>query len=145
MLFATWGFIAPWESLNIPAVVTLVGATVLGIVSAAYLYLNEQIPKPIKFPSPALQDFFANDLYTAQFYKVTIVALVGVVSQVVNWFDRFIVDGIVNLVGLATVFGGQTLKYNVSGQTQFYAFSILLGVALFILVLCWPLLSNIFF
>jgi NAD(P)H-quinone oxidoreductase subunit 5 len=145
MLFATWGFIAPWESLNIPAVVTLVGATVLGIVSAAYLYLNEQIPKPIKFPAPALQDFFANDLYTAQFYKVTIVALVGVVSQVVNWFDRFIVDGIVNLVGLATVFGGQTLKYNVSGQTQFYAFSILLGVALFILVLCWPLLNHIFF
>jgi NAD(P)H-quinone oxidoreductase subunit 5 len=46
------------------------------------------------------------------------------------WIDRYIVDGFVNLVGIATIFSGQSLKYNVSGQTQFYALTIILGVTL---------------
>jgi NAD(P)H-quinone oxidoreductase subunit 5 len=65
------------------------------------------------------------------------------VSQIVSWFDRFIVDGIVNLVGIATVFGGQSLKYNVSGQTQFYFLSIFLGVVFLGIVICWPILSQV--
>ena len=145
LLLATWQVLPNWETLNLTAVTTLVGATVAGISTAAYLYLNDKIAKPIAIQPKALQDFFTYDLYTAQFYKVTIVALVGLVSQIINWFDRVIVDGVVNLVGLATVFGGQTLKYNVSGQTQFYAFSILLGIALLVSVIGWPLLSQGFF
>jgi NAD(P)H-quinone oxidoreductase subunit 5 len=145
LLLATWRVLPNWETLNLTAVTTLVGATVAGISTAAYLYLNDSIAKPIAIQPKALQDFFTHDLYTAQFYKVTIVALVGLVSQIINWFDRVIVDGVVNLVGLATVFGGQTLKYNVSGQTQFYAFSILLGIALLVSVIGWPLLSQGFF
>ncbi|MGL4376483.1 MAG: NAD(P)H-quinone oxidoreductase subunit F, partial [Microcoleaceae cyanobacterium] len=59
------------------------------------------------------------------------------------WFDRYLIDGVVNLVGIFTVFSGQSLKYNVSGQTQFYALTILVGIALFILVISWPLLSQL--
>jgi NAD(P)H-quinone oxidoreductase subunit 5 len=46
-------------------------------------------------------------------------------------------------VGIATVFSGQSLKYNVSGQTQFYALTILLGTALFGIILSWPLLARL--
>ena len=53
---------------------------------------------------------------------------VGLVSQIVHWFDRYLVDGIINLVGLVTIFSGESLKYNISGQAQFYFLSILLGV-----------------
>jgi NAD(P)H-quinone oxidoreductase subunit 5 len=42
-----------------------------------------------------------------------------------------------------TVFSGQSLKYNVSGQTQFYALTILLGVALFGFLLSLPILSRL--
>jgi NAD(P)H-quinone oxidoreductase subunit 5 len=73
---------------------------------------------------------FAYDFYTAKLYRVTIIFVVGLISNTMYWIDRYIVDGFVNLVGIATVFSGQSLKYNVSGQTQFYALTIILGVTL---------------
>lgn len=141
ILLAQWHLLA--SNLNLGVAFLLVLSTAAGVIPAAYIYLNDNIPKPIVFQPKALQDFFANDLYTAKLYKVTIVFVVGLISQIINWIDTFLVDGIVNLVGLATVFGGQSLKYNVSGQTQFYFLSIILGVALIGIIICWPLLSQI--
>ena len=141
ILLAQWHLLP--SNLNLGVAFLLVLSTAAGVIPAAYIYLNENISKPIVFQPKALQDFFANDLYTAKLYKVTIVFVVGLISQIINWIDTFLVDGIVNLVGLATVFGGQSLKYNVSGQTQFYFLSIILGVALIGIIICWPLLSQI--
>ncbi|MFP4124771.1 MAG: NAD(P)H-quinone oxidoreductase subunit F, partial [Coleofasciculus sp.] len=68
---------------------------------------------------------------------------VDLISRTISWVDRYIVDGLANLVAFMTVFSGQSLKYNVSGQTQFYALTILLGVALFGFLLSLPILSRI--
>ena len=70
--------------------------------------------------------------------------VVGLVSKVVYWFDRYFVDGLVNFVGIATIFSGETLKYNTSGNVQSYVLSILLGVGLFVGLACLPFMSNIF-
>jgi NAD(P)H-quinone oxidoreductase subunit 5 len=69
------------------------------------------------------------------------VLVVGAVSGVLFWIDRFIVDGFVNAVGALTVVGGQGLRYNTTGQVQFYALSILLGVVLFGALVAWPILA----
>jgi NAD(P)H-quinone oxidoreductase subunit 5 len=143
LILRQWNLLPSWNEVNTGLTVVLVLSTLIGSAVSGYIYLNENIPKPIQLPWKAVQDFFAYDLYTAQLYKVTIVFVVGLVSKLVDWFDRYIVDSLVNLVGLATVLSGQTLKYNVSGQTQFYAFSILLGVVVLGLLICWPLLSKI--
>ena len=132
-----------WGEINLTLGSLLTVSTLTGISLAAYIYLNESISKPIQLKPKAVQDFFAYDLYTAQFYKNTIVLAVGLVSGVISWFDRFIIDGLVNLVGLVALFSGQSLKYNVSGQTQFYVFSILVGIALLGIIISWPLLSQI--
>jgi NAD(P)H-quinone oxidoreductase subunit 5 len=63
---------------------------------------------------------------------------VATLSKLADWFDRYVIDGAVNLVSLATIFGGNALKYNVSGQSQFYLLTILLGVSL----LLWSVLSG---
>ena len=65
--------------------------------------------------------------------------LVATSARVTNWFDRYIVDGLVNFIGIGTLFGGQTLRYTTSGQSQFYilvAFSgiIVLGLMMGLLV-----------
>ncbi|MGK7932398.1 MAG: NAD(P)H-quinone oxidoreductase subunit F [Microcystaceae cyanobacterium] len=130
LLLQQWYLLPSLSQLNLTVTGALIIATLLGISSACFVYLNEGISKPIELPVKAIQDFFAYDLYTAKFYKVTIVGAISLISQGINWFDRFIIDGIVNLVGLMTVFGGQTLKYNVSGQTQFYVLTIVTGVTL---------------
>jgi NAD(P)H-quinone oxidoreductase subunit 5 len=138
-----WHLLPHWEDINLTVAGLLIASSAIGFGSSAFIYLNNSIEKPVKFPLQGVQDFFANDLYTAQFYRVTIVFVVGFVSQIIYWFDRYLIDGVVNLVGIFTVFSGQSLKYNVSGQTQFYALTILVGIALFILVISWPLLSQL--
>lgn len=141
-------FLAAWQllpvaSLNYTATGLLVLSTAIGIGAGAFIYLNEKWEKPVRIGSQALQDFFAYDFYTAKLYRVTVIFAVGLVAQIVSWVDRNIVDGFVNLIGFATVFGGQSLKYNVNGQTQFYALTILFGVGILGLIVSWPLLARL--
>lgn len=141
-------FLAAWQllpvaSLNYTVTGLLVLSTAIGIGAGAFIYLNEKWEKPVRIGSQALQDFFAYDFYTAKLYRITVIFAVGLVAQIVSWVDRNIVDGFVNLIGFATVFSGQSLKYNVNGQTQFYALTILFGVALLGLIVSWPLLARL--
>ena len=145
ILMSRWHWLPEWDNLNLNVAVPLVISTLVGAGLSAFIYLNNSIPKPIELKPKAVQDFFAYDLYTAEIYRLTIVFVVGLVSKIVYWFDRYLVDGVINLVGLATIFSGESLKYNVSGQAQFYFLSILLAVILFVSVVCFPLLSQISF
>ena len=73
------------------------------------------------------------------------VLAVGSLSKITAWLDRYIIDGLVNLVSLATIFSGSALKYNVSGQSQFYVLTILLGIGGLIWLLLngqWSLITN---
>jgi NAD(P)H-quinone oxidoreductase subunit 5 len=67
-----------------------------------------------------------------------VVAAVASISRLADWFDRYVIDGAVNLISLATIFSGSALKYNASGQSQFYLLTILMGVSL----LFWVVLSG---
>ena len=142
-LLAVLGLLPDLELVTQPATLLLIGSTVVGAGVGLFLYVGNTVPKPIRLPVPAVQDFFAYDFYTAQLYKVTVIAIVGFVAKAIDWCDRMLVDGAVNLVGLFTIASGEGLKYNTTGQVQFYALSILMGTILFGLVLCYPLLSNL--
>ncbi len=126
-----------------PATLLLMGSTLMGGGVGLFLYAFSTVSKPIRLPIPGVQDFLAYDFYTAQLYKVTVIAIVGFLAKAINWCDRVLVDGAVNLVGLLTLASGQSLKYNTNGQMQFYALSILLGTIFFGLILCYPLLSAL--
>ncbi|ELS01603.1 NAD(P)H dehydrogenase, subunit NdhF3 family [Xenococcus sp. PCC 7305] len=145
ILLQRWNLLPSWSQLNSTVVLSLIASTLIGASASAFIYLNDKIAKPIVLQPKAVQDFFAYDLYTAQLYRVTIVLVVGLVSRLISWCDRYLVDGVINFVGLATVFSGESLKYNVSGQSQFYFLSIVLGVILFIGILCFPLIPQLSF
>jgi NAD(P)H-quinone oxidoreductase subunit 5 len=143
LILNKWQLLIDLSNLNLLVIGLLVGSTVIGGGLGVLIYCNEKWEKPVKFGPQALQDFFAYDLYTAQFYNFTIVLAVGIVSRLIDWFDRYIIDGVVNLVGLVTLFSGQSLKYNISGQTQFYALSIILGTTLLVVIISWPFLASL--
>ncbi len=133
------GMIPGWGEVNGMFATLLIWSSISGIVTSGLIYSIDAIPKPIKLPFPLVQDFFANDLYVQQFYQLTIVLLVATSARVINWIDRYIVDGFVNFVGFGTLFSGQALKYSTSGQSQLYillGFSgiVLLGLLLGLLV-----------
>jgi NAD(P)H-quinone oxidoreductase subunit 5 len=133
------GMVPGWNEVNGLFATLLIWSSISGIVSSGLIYSVEAIPKPVKLPIPLVQDFFANDLYVQKFYQLTIVFLVATSARVINWFDRYVIDGFVNFVGVGTLFSGQALKYSTSGQSQLYillGFSgiVLLGLLLGLLV-----------
>ncbi|KPQ31507.1 MAG: NAD(P)H-quinone oxidoreductase subunit NdhF3 [Phormidium sp. OSCR] len=143
LLLAQWQLLPDWATVNRSLAVLLTWSSLVGIGLGSVVYLNPNWKKPVKLSSQAVQDFFAYDFYTLQLYKGTIIFAVDRISKAVYWLDRYIVDGAVNLVGFATVLGGESLKYNTSGRSQFYAFSIILSVAIFILLTTVPYFSNL--
>lgn len=128
-LWTVMGLIS-WQSLADSWVLIL--STLVGIGLGAYIYLNERIAKPIALPSRPIQDFFTYDFYTPQLYKFTVVGLVDIFSRIMYWFDRFFIDGLGNLFGIATILSGESLKYSTFGQFQLYMLTMLLGVGLLI-------------
>jgi NAD(P)H-quinone oxidoreductase subunit 5 len=125
------GMIQAWSKVDGVFATLLIWSSISGIVMSGLIYGVDSIPKPIRSPFLAIQDFFAYDFYVQQFYQLTIVLLVVTSARVINWFDRYIVDGFVNLIGMGTLFSGQALKYSTSGQSQLY---ILLGFSGVVLV-----------
>ncbi|HYW20519.1 MAG TPA: NAD(P)H-quinone oxidoreductase subunit F [Nodularia sp. (in: cyanobacteria)] len=126
-----------WASLNKDVALLLIWSSIFGCSISAVIYLSK-IPKPIRLPWKPLQDLFAYDFYTPKLYRVTIIFSVAQLSKFADMVDRFIVDGIVNLVGLFSLLGGEGLKYSTTGRTQSYAFTVLLGVGVFCAWITWP-------
>jgi NAD(P)H-quinone oxidoreductase subunit 5 len=121
--------------VNLWSVVVLLGSSCVGAIVGKYLYLHRNLSRPMNLYQRMLQDFFAYDLYIDRLYRITIVSFVSLISRISAWFDRIIVDGVVNLAGITTIFGAEGLKYNVSGQLQLYVLVIFLSLAVLVLLL----------
>ncbi|MEH2053213.1 NAD(P)H-quinone oxidoreductase subunit F [Nostoc sp.] len=126
-----------WASLNKDVALLLNWSSIFGCSITGVIYFSN-IPKPIRLPWKGLQDLIAYDFYTPNIYRMTIIFSVAKISQLADMIDRFVVDGIVNFVGLFSLLGGEGLKYSTSGQTQFYALTVLLGVSLLGMWVTWP-------
>ncbi|MEM7555855.1 MAG: NAD(P)H-quinone oxidoreductase subunit F [Cyanobacteria bacterium P01_A01_bin.84] len=125
-----------WVSLNKDVALLLIWSSIFGCSIGGVIYLGN-IPKPVRFPIKGLQDLFAYDFYTPKLYKMSIVLGVDLLSRLTDMIDRLVVDGIVNLVGLASLGGGEGLKYSNNGQTQFYMVTVLLGVGILGMIVTW--------
>ncbi len=126
-----------WTTLNKDVALLLIWSSVFGCSISSIIYLGN-IPKPIRLPWAGLQNLFAYDFYTPKLYKITIILGVAQLSKFADMLDRFVVDGIVNFVGLFSLLGGEGLKYSNNGQTQFYALTVLLGVGCLGAWVTWP-------
>lgn len=135
LILQQFNLLPTWAKLDKSIALLLLGASLFGISLGAILYLKDRKTKPVELIPSWLQKLLANDLYIQDIYRLTIVGLVAVVSKVVTWCDRYIVDGVVNSIGFGTLFSGQALRYSNSGQSQFYLLSITLGTILLGLII----------
>jgi NAD(P)H-quinone oxidoreductase subunit 5 len=124
------GMLPSWNEVDLLLAPLLIWSSISGLVMSGLIYGVGDRVQPVKLPIPLVQNFFAYDLYVQRFYQLTIVLLVAVSARVVNWFDRYVVDGLVNLIGIGTLFSGQALKYSTSGQSQLYMLLGFSGVVL---------------
>lgn len=136
---ARLSLLPPVEYLNLPVTALMVAFGVAGVALGAVIPLSKSLSRSRNRPVRILQDLLAYDFYTERLYANTVVAAVGGLSKLSNWFDRYVVDGLVNAVGLASLLGGESLKYSISGQSQLYLFTIMAGVGLIGVFMTWSL------
>lgn len=139
VMMARLSLLPPVDYLNLPVTALLVAFGLAGVALGAVMPLSKSLSRSRNRPVRILQDLLAYDFYTERLYANTVVAAVGGLSRLSNWFDRYVVDGLVNAVGLASLLGGESLKYSISGQSQLYLFTIMAGVGLIGVFMTWSL------
>ena len=111
-----------------------VGIALIGITLSSLFYLSRKIDATaIAQKIQPLYLFSLNKWYIDDIYgSVFVVGLRRIARQVME-VDYRVVDGLVNLTGIFTLFSGETLKYFESGRVQFYAL-IIFGAVLGLVV-----------
>ena len=112
------------------------GAGLAGILLAWLTYQTRTVSAaslasafgPIR--SAALRKFWIDDLFEAVYDFV----LLGF-SRVVGWFDRYIVDGVLNLLSDWTVQAGDELRGIQTGKPQDYVYGVATGVLVLVLLM----------
>ncbi|MBD1844717.1 NAD(P)H-quinone oxidoreductase subunit F [Cyanobacteria bacterium FACHB-63] len=143
LILQSLNLLPSWAGINTDVALLLIWSTITGIALSAIVYTNNNIAKPVVLPWKGLQDLLAYDFYTQNLYRSSIVFIVALVSQITSWFDRYLVDGGLNLFGVLTLFSGRNLRYSTSGQSQFYMLTIVFGIALISVLLSLPFLSHV--
>ena len=129
LMLQQWYLLPSWESLNWYVVGSLVASTVAGVGIGATIHLHKAWSRSRILVWRFIQDLLGYDFYIDRIYRLTIVSAVALLSRISAWSDRFLVDGLVNLVGFAAIFSGQTLKYSISGQSHGYMLTILVVIS----------------
>ncbi len=101
----------------------------LGIALGAALYRRGLPEQEYLARAPLVyktleRKFFLDDLYEQGFVR----AVTGALAPATYWFDQRVIDGVVNGTGLGTRRLARGLRYVQSGQAQWYAAALFLGV-----------------
>jgi NAD(P)H-quinone oxidoreductase subunit 5 len=137
LIMSQLNLLPAWADVSKDMALLLTWSSILGAAVGTLLYVNRVIENPGKLIQKPVQDLLAYDFYTPKLYRNTFVLGVDLASRITDWLDRYVVDGLVNAVGLASLFGGETLKYGNSGRLQFYILTISLGVAIIGIIVSW--------
>lgn len=145
MMLQQWYLLPTLDSINWYVLAALVSSSLMGVIIGCTIYLHKAWSRSRVFAWRFIQDLLGYDFYIDRIYRLTVVGAVALLSKISAWSDRYLVDGLVNLVGLATIFSGQGLKYSISGRSQGYLLTIIFGVSLIGLFISWSLglLNNL--
>jgi NAD(P)H-quinone oxidoreductase subunit 5 len=147
LMLQEWYLLPSWESIDGYVVAILLSSSLVGVTIGSTIYLHKAWSRSRVLTWRFVQDLLGYDFYIDRIYRFTVVSAVALLSKISAWSDRYLVDGLVNLVGFAAIFSGQTLKYSVSGRSQGYLLTIIIGVSILGFFITWSLglLNNLQF
>ena len=120
-----------------PIAALVVASGLVGLLVGALLPLSKAWSRSLNPLLRWLQDLLAYDFYTERFYRLTIVNVVAGFSRLAFWFDRTVVDGLLNGVARFSLSSADSLKLSVSGQSQSYVLTVLVAIVLFLTSVSW--------
>jgi NADH-quinone oxidoreductase subunit L len=138
VLFVFWHPRAEFEELGW-LTPTAVVVAFSGILFAYLVYQRRAVSAdtlatifgPIR--AAALRRFWIDDIF-AFVYRGPMLGL----AKLVGWVDRYLVDGILNVLSAWTLTAGDRLRRIQSGRGQDYVYGIALGVLLLLVWVRWP-------
>ncbi len=142
IMLQQWYLLPDWKSINWYMVAILLSSSLVGVTIGSSIYLHKAWSRSRILAWRFVQDLLGYDFYIDQVYRVTVVSGVALLSRFSAWCDRYLVDGFINLVGFAAIFSGQSLKYSVSGRSQGYLLTILIGVSFLGFLISWSLVIG---
>lgn len=132
----------PILSLNPVAETLLVTSGLIGFVVGAMFPFKRIWLSPVSKIPGFFHNMLAYDFYADLLYHSTVVFAVARISKFSAWCDRYIFDGVANLVGFTAIFSGQSLKYVTSGASQSYVFTILVSLGVLVVMVSWEFLQG---
>lgn len=112
-----------------------VGIALIGITLASLMYLQKKIdPSAIANRIRPLYELSLNKWYIDDIYDTVFVQGCRRLARQVMEVDFRVVDGAVNLTGLAAILSGEGLKYLETGRAQFYALIVFAAVLVFVIL-----------
>ncbi len=117
---------------------TLAAAVGILIAAIGYLGRSSDGPQPERFLGP-LEGLFANRFYLDELYTALIVRPLEFFGLLAAGFDRYVIDGLVNLVACVPLAIGAVVRRLQSGLLQRYAVAGVMGTLLVVLALAWQL------
>ncbi|HNP55199.1 MAG TPA: hypothetical protein PKK69_11280, partial [Ferruginibacter sp.] len=119
-----------------------VSVGLLGIM-VAWLFYGKANPRPVQIQQALgpVYRLIEHKFYMDELYRfVTRNIIFGIIGKLSAWFDRNIVDGLVNAVAKTTEWISEKIKYLQSGRLQQYAVYFL--AAVLIIVWVWMKWMN---
>ncbi|MGH7134400.1 MAG: proton-conducting transporter membrane subunit, partial [Pirellulales bacterium] len=130
---------------QVMALSTIMAAAGIGI--AAFLYLGgrrevEAVGKAARSArvyEVGLYQLSYNRFFIDAIYNALIIWPLWLLALLSYWFDRRVIDGLVNLVGRVPIAVGSLLRSLQNGLVQFYALAMMLGMLVLVgTLLMWP-------
>ncbi|MEB3321484.1 MAG: proton-conducting transporter membrane subunit, partial [Synechococcaceae cyanobacterium] len=116
----------------------VVASSLAGLATGCLVPLDRFWSRSTVQPLRTLQNLLAADFYTDRLYRATIVAFVARLAALVNGFDRVVVNGLVNGIGVGSLASAESLRLGVSGQLQTYVLTVVAAVlVLFATLAVW--------
>lgn len=81
----------------------------------------------------SLYDWSYNRAYIDTFYTTSFTQVIRGLAELTHFFDRWVIDGISNGVGVISFFAGEGIKYVGGGRISFYLFFYFFCVSIFLL------------
>jgi NADH-quinone oxidoreductase subunit L len=125
---------AKGEELNAGREWTLIGISVAVALIGTFWAVGRFSKKPELGEPAGFGKVLANKWYVDEFYNALIVRPLDLLAQFLEFFDKNIVDGIVNGVGRLVKYGSRQLRLLQSGQVGGYVLLMVLGILILFLV-----------
>ncbi|HEV3415377.1 MAG TPA: NADH-quinone oxidoreductase subunit L, partial [Pirellulales bacterium] len=111
-----------------------------GIGGAAFLYLGDR--RQVTWLAGAFRPLYRlsyGKFFFDPIYDWLVIRPIAALAAVSNWFDRWVVDGLVDLAGAIPPLVGRALRSLQNGAVQFYALAMILGLLVLIgALIAWP-------